>query len=465
MKTSLIKVTNVTLIISMALLMTIVWSCENVKEYTDQKDNIPPGQVSAINVENLHGGAIITYSLPSDNDLLGVKAVYSLREDGQQYEVFSSAHRDTIILAGFPDTNEHIINLYTVDLSRNLSESVPVTIKPLTPPIDLIRQSLKVNETFSGVFCSWDNILEENIAVSLYVDTIGEMSLNDTYFSNASSGQYSFRGFENKQLSFRVEIRDRWQNYATPLDTVLTPLFEEQIMGRDPLGRQLWFLWGFDNRECISRGDNWRTLGSNADFTVVFDHILFDGNNWWANGDDAGYLRLFVPGWPSNDNTYGFPSYFSMDLSSESVYSRFKIYMRARAPLFSGGIFTVFELWGTNNPKPLIPELTDEDRLANLRYWTAWPEIGGTDEWKNDWVQLGDYSLVLPSGATMNNDVITAEDEQFVRNGFEFEIDPDKTNIPCRYLRFVLKKNNQAGSGVRPFAQIGELQFFGSLVN
>ena len=48
-------------------------------------------------------------------------------------------------------------------------------------------------------------------------------------------------------------------------------------------------------------------------------------------------------------------------------------------------MFMNFELWGTTNPKPLIPEYEDEDRLTNLRYWTAWQQIGGADEWKNDW--------------------------------------------------------------------------------
>jgi hypothetical protein len=241
----------------------------------------------------------------------------------------------------------------------------------------------------------------------------------------------------------------------------LTPFYEEQIKGRNEAGAPLWSQWGYDNRECLSRGDNWATSGSNRDFNVLFDNVLFNAANWWNNGDDAGYLRHYVPEWPSGDNTYAAQNYLSFDLGREAKYTRFKTYIRNRNNgEFAPPFFTVFELWGASNPKPLLPEATNDDRLENLRYWTSWSQIDGTDEWKNDWVQLGDYSLVLPSGATMSGDVLTDEDKEFIRNGFEFEIDPDKINIPCRYIRLVIKKSNIVGS--RPGGQMGEMQFFGA---
>ena len=83
-------------LLSAILPTTIAWNCENDKD--KPSDTIPPGEVTAVKV----------------------------------YEVYSSAYRDTIIVNGFPDTNEHIVNLYAIDLSKNLSE-------PLTPPVDLIR--------------------------------------------------------------------------------------------------------------------------------------------------------------------------------------------------------------------------------------------------------------------------------------------------------------------------------------
>ena len=447
--------------ISLILLMTIAWSCENVKEYTDPKDNIPPGKVTDVEVENLHGGAMITYTLPQDKDLLGVKAVYSLREDGKEYEVYSSAYRDTIILAGFPDTNEHVVNLYAIDQSRNVSEPVPVTIKPLTPPVDIIRQSFKVQEAFGGIYCSWENIMNENIAISLYVDSIGELILDDTYFSSASDGRYSFRGFPSKEYSFRIEIRDRWLNYAAPLDTVLTPIFEEQIMPYDDMGRQMWTMYGVGDQSCLSRGDWPYPVSGN--FTMAFDGIFTNNFNM---GSHWGNLIYHIPGWQSRPNYFVRPAYCIFDMGRKAKYSRFIHWMNLnQTPLGAGSsnwYIIDFSLWGTNDPKPILEEHTDEDRIANLQYWTSWPEIDGTDAWKNDWVKLGDYSLVYPSGKIMFSDVpFTAEDVQFIRDGFNAEIDTDKTNLSFRYLRFESRKSNNL-DGIRQVWHLGEIQFFGS---
>ena len=455
------KIVKIKGVISIILLMVITWNCENVKEYKDPTDNTPPGKVTSVKVENLPGGAIISYTLPTELDLLGTKAVYSLREGGQIYEVFSSANNDTIILAGFSDTHERIVNLYTVDLSRNVSEAVPVTIKPLTPPIDLIRNSLVVQETFGGIYCEWDNILEEDIAVSLYIDSEGEWTLDDTFFSKASKGKFSFRGFENKEYAIRVEVRDRWMNYSIPLDTFLTPLFEEQIFGRDPQGRQLWYLWGRDTRECWSRGDIGLQDWDGYPFTRMFDLITGSaGDLFWRPGTDWGLLSNYIPGWP-DDGVYAQVNYYTIDLGRADYLSRMRFWYRAEANF---SIYTRFELWGTDSPKPIVPELTDEDRLTNLRYWTNWEEVNGTDEWKNDWVQFGDFVVELPSGATTYA-AATSEDYAFLRAGVDFDFDPATTNVPYRYVRLAAKESIGSvvtGPGLQMRNNVFEIEFYGA---
>ena len=445
------------------LLAAFVWSCENVKQYTDLKDNIPPGKITVTGIENLHGGAMITYALPPDQDLLGVKAIYTLREDGQEYEVYSSAHRDTILLAGFPDTQEHRVHLYAIDQSRNLSEPVAVVVKPLTPPVELVRRSLQVQETFNGVYCSWDNLLNENIAVSLYGASDGEMVLADTYFSSASHSGYSFRGFPDEERAFRIEIRDRWMNYSIPLDTVLTPLFEQQIWGQDPVTGTIWWtLWGMANGECLSRGES--SIGVDAIF-----YYLYDGETWadnpgfWSSGPNP-VLSTYLPG-ANNDMVR--PGYYTIDMGRPAVYSRFKKHPRTRNGTGWGTApyFYEFELWGTNNPKPLIPEIIlPADREANLQYWTSWSAVGGTDAWKNDWVKLGEYTVVPPSGVSTYDGVSTLSpaDQAFFSAGLDFEIDPDKTNVPCRYLRFVCKSCNWSSTQFSD--QLAEILFFGRVV-
>src|SRR3546814_11533024 len=82
------------------------------------------------------------------------------------------------------------------------------------------------------------------------------------------------------------------------------------------------------------------------------------------------------------------PMYFIIDMGKQAAYSRLRIWMRNRAPLFSGPIMTRFEIWGTNSPKPL-DEIGDGSKEANLRYWTGWPEGGGTKEWRSEERRVG----------------------------------------------------------------------------
>lgn len=139
------------------LTASLMWSCSEIKDWQDEKDNIPPKSVTNVVVENINGGAIITYKLPDDPDLLAVKAVYYYKKGEDLKEAYSSAYNNTISLEGFPDVNERTVQLFTIDKSMNHSEPVEVQIKPLLPPVEMIRKSLKVNPTFGGVYMLWEN--------------------------------------------------------------------------------------------------------------------------------------------------------------------------------------------------------------------------------------------------------------------------------------------------------------------
>jgi hypothetical protein len=110
----------------------------------------------------------------------------------------------------------------------------------------------------------------------------------------------------------------------------------------------------------------------------------------------------------------------------------------------------------------LVAEVTPEDRLTNLRYWTAWPEINATDAWKEDWVRLGSYTVVAPSGTgpVKDGDTFTNADVEFYRNGIDFEISPDANTTPCQYLRFVVSQSFWPAR--RQGAQYAEVKFFGA---
>ncbi|MDR0697652.1 MAG: DUF4959 domain-containing protein [Tannerella sp.] len=431
--------------------------CTNVRDWSDPADNVPPGEIANVRVENINGGAILRYTLPGDKDLLGVKAVYSFSESEEISEVYASAFIDSIVLEGYADTREHAVQLYVVDKSGNLSQPVMATIQPLTPPVEQIRNSLTAYATFSGVRAIWKNPYKKPIAISLYTtDSIGDKVLFERHYSSAENGGYTFRDFSSTEQSFHFEVRDRWNHIAAPLDTVLTPLYEVQILGKVD-NVDLWDMYDYDRG--IYRGD---PIQANAGSVVYHGRFryLYDGNTWdnstWFYFKPAT-IGQYVPG--ASTSSYMLPAYLTIDMGVAAKYSRFKYYTRGRSPVYSAWVWYEFELWGTNHPKA-ITEIGDGSQADNLKYWTSWPEAGGTDAWKNDWEKLADCEIIFPSGTPNNSPSVTsAEDIAFVQDGFGFDIDPDMTGKAFRYVRFVLKKNNTDNGS---YIQWSELQFWGS---
>jgi hypothetical protein len=437
----------------------LMWQCTDVKDWHDATDNVAPGVLSNVTVKNINGGAWIYYTQPGDNDLLGVKAVYSFAE-GKEMEAFASAFNDSILIEGAPDTQARIVKLYVIDKSQNESAFVEQVINPLTPPVELIRQSMKVNSTFGGLNVDWENPFGDDIAVLLYVrDSIGDFIQSNAAYSKTTIGNVVFNGYKNEEQVFRLDIRDKWRHYSLPLDTVLTPMLEEQIYGRDQLtGAFIWTWWGWPD-DCVYRGDAvYCDLAANRSFNTIHDGVAFNDNAgfWIVNWD---HFSTYID-WPNNSDMPN-PVYITIDMGRKANYSRLKYWMRPRNPWFSGGIMTSFEVWGTNDPKPLNA-IGDGSKADNLKYWTQWPEVSGTDEWKNDWIKLVDYKMVFPSGlapisASAPN--LTADDREFVSSGFQVTMDPANTDKACRYVRFVIRDFNDGKFGTN---QITELQFFGS---
>lgn len=88
---------------------------------------MPPQNVTGVQVQNTPGGALLTYTLPDDEDLLYVKATFILN-NGQRSEVKSSVYTNILELQGFGDTNERLVTLVSVDRSQNESEPLEVKV-------------------------------------------------------------------------------------------------------------------------------------------------------------------------------------------------------------------------------------------------------------------------------------------------------------------------------------------------
>src|SRR5690606_4782433 len=105
-----------------------------------------PAKVTNVEVENLPGGARISYTLPKSDNILYIKAVYEIRE-GVEQEVKSSYYNRGLIIEGFPDTQEYDVQLYTVSRGDVESEPMTVQVQPLSPPVKEVFKTIEIEPT------------------------------------------------------------------------------------------------------------------------------------------------------------------------------------------------------------------------------------------------------------------------------------------------------------------------------
>ena len=91
-------------------------SCDQNNLEPLENNSTAPGQVQNVAVENLPGKAKLTYTLPSDQDLLYVKAEYTLAS-GKKMEVKSSYYNNSLEVVGFANEGEYEIQLYSVKIN------------------------------------------------------------------------------------------------------------------------------------------------------------------------------------------------------------------------------------------------------------------------------------------------------------------------------------------------------------
>jgi hypothetical protein len=240
-------------------------------------------------------------------------------------------------------------------------------------------------------------------------------------------------------------------------------LYEINIPGRDIYG-YIWKQYGIDDGTARFRGD----ITYNAtDFNRIHDGVEAISETYWQT---YAYERHYDTSMGVEGEVGKLPSHFTIDMGKKAKYSRFKMWIRSRMPLYSAPFPHDFDVWGTNNPKP-VSEIGGGDFVENLRYWTNWQSVGtimninGTDAWMNDgWEKLGSYWLKFPSGISYQTDgTLTSEDEAFLRAGFEFEINPDMTDKAFRYLRFYIRDTNGGGNITQ--MTICEIKFYGAYAN
>lgn len=395
MNWSLLKRSILTL---MGILFII--ACEEDKLAPLESNSTAPGQVKNVSVENLAGKAKITYTLPSEQDLLYVKAEYNLA-DGRHMEVKSSYYQNSLEVEGFGDTDEHEIKLYSVNRSEAESSPVTVVVKPLESHIFDVFRSLSIKAAFGGIFIKGENEFREDVSILvMQKNDIGEWEINpNSIYTSTNEISKTIRGMDTISQDFALAVRDRWLNLTDTLYTTIKPLYETAIPNSGYAG-------------VVLPGDAPRH--NSTPFTGMWDGNLLD--------------------WPSVFLTQGaYPGehVITIDTGVLAQMSRIVIwdypeYYNGRTYYYIGNL-KKFEVWGSDNP----------------------PLDGSFDNWH----LLGSYDAVKPSGLPYGEQ--TNEDYETALAGFSWEFDIDAPKV--RYLR-IKSIRNWAGIGSMA---IGEIQVYG----
>lgn len=375
----------------------IAFACNQEPIGQQPLDQIAPGPVSDVKVENTPGGAILTYTLPSDEDLLYVKAVYYLKE-GVQSEVKASLYKDTLKIAGFGDMQERQVKLIAVDRSRNESTEVITSISPGEPPVTTIGQTISLTEDFGGVHGYWENPTKAEVSVViLKEDNNLEFVPLETIYSSVVNGEGVSRGMDTIPAKFGIYVQDRWENRSEIKYFTITPLYETKF------DRLKFKEVNLPNDVGGGGGGGWNNKAS------MWDDQF--GDNGFSSPGGSGV-------WPHS---------VTIDLGVTGKISRLRLFQRLGSYIFAEGNPRKFQIWGCE-------------------------ELDPSGDWAS-WTKLMDCISVKPSGLPIGQN--TTEDEFVAINGEDFINSP--TNPKIRYLRILVTQTWAGGDNF----QISELHIFG----
>jgi hypothetical protein len=378
-----------------------IGACKKMDDLGPLENNgTPPAPVSNGKVENLKGEARITYTLPGDEDLLYVKAVYEIRP-GVKREAKASFYTNNLLVDGFKDTSVTEVSLYAVNRSEVASEPYKVTVKPLMPAYLSSFDSLKVAATFGGINIQTANPDAKPLSIIVLLkDQHGQWSQYGAVYSSLKAINQSLRGMDTTKKSFAFYIRDQFQNQSDTLFANLSPLYETLIPKS-----------GFT--EYPMTGD----LAVNAYGRQMRN--LWDGvYNGWGSAI-CSYETI-------TDTTNGV--WFTFDMGVTAQLSRFTWWHYPDPRYFENASMKVYELWGSNNPSP-------------GGGWAGWTKLVECREKKPSG---------LPYGTENSDDVAAGQ----AGSGWEIPI----TAPPVRYIRVRHRYN---WSGLRQTLTGCEISIYG----
>ena len=333
-----------------------------------------PGIVTEVKTEALPGGVLISYKIPNTEDIIEVKAIYTL-PNGKTLEQTSSFYENKMELLGYVGTNEQEVTLYTINRAQEKSDPVKVKFTPLVASITKITESIDIISDFGGAQFSWTN--EDKFPINLEfftTDSLGRFQLLRVLTSESQVANFSLRGYAPLDRKFGILIRDNYGNASDTIQKIIIPYFEER----------------FDKKKM-----NVMKLTNDENFTN------WEGMDSYIIDDD----RESFGHSPANS----LPASFTIDMGIVANVSRVVFYNRNYGDSYYS--------WG--NPKD-IKIYGRKDAPSQSGNWDDWGEPLIVD------------ALLRPSG--LNSD--TDEDRAFAEAGFEFIV--PLTAGPLRYIRVTI---------------------------
>jgi hypothetical protein len=390
-------------------------------------ESTPPGVISNVTFQSIPGGAIISYTPPSDTDFAYVNAYYQVNANLTR-NAKSSKYTQEIVVDGFENTDSQTVTLTAVDYNGNESAPIEVEVVPDTPPYISVFESLQARDDFGGVLMTWENPLKKFMGITvLNTDETGELVPFEVHYDEHINFAYNVRNLEAEEQTLGFFVRDEFGNVSDTLVGTFKPLFETEL----------------DKTQ-------WRALALDTDIPVSTERggisleKAFDGEIlkiWTLN-----YLSTRISG-----QAY-LPHHQTYDLGEENLLSRFIMHPVRNWAYREGGVKTL-ELYGTND-QSLI------DREYNGSWvWTN--PSRNSEEGLDGWTYLGEFEFIKPSGlpGTQVEGGRNGSDNTFAHGGFEFNMPPNTPSV--RYLRVRVTEtwDNTA------YASYSEITLFGAPTN
>jgi hypothetical protein len=373
----------------LALLVACMPSCKKNDGYREPESNdkTKPGPVSNVKVRNFKGGAVLTYALPADENLLYVVADYKINGKTAR-QTKSSFFLDTITVEGFQFSKDYTVTLHAVTRSNIQSDPVTVTVHPDTPYYQSIRKSLKLAADFGGINISTLNKDKKSVGINLLtIDPVdNKFVINDQHYTNIDTIDYAVRGFATNPTKFGVYITDQFGNVSDTSIVTLTPLFEQV------LDKKAFFVYA-------QPSDGFIGYGGVMNYLWDGETLEPPGSPWQTTVGNT-YRRA--------QGTFGLGR--SYKLSHFVMYCRGYGYANPK----------VFTIWGSNKDKP-----QDAETVAGNKPGAV---IG-------DWTVLGVYRFPDPPSGLAQGSTNNA-DQAFINKGVSFDVPFSSPNV--KYVRIVV---------------------------